>query len=556
MEIALVVVTLALAVLAIGAATREAPRLRARVIALLVVGSCVSAALLRPRARAAPPPARPGADERSPYVSSAACLGCHPGEHASFARTFHKKMTQDATPETVLAPLVPPFERRGDEVWADGKRVVLTTGSHREQAYWVAGRRAGELALLPFVWMVRDARLVARAEAFLTPPDAPLGETHWGSNCIACHAVAGQPRHDPLRDAFDTRVGELGVACEACHGPGAAHVSRHRDPVERYVQHASKAADPTIVHPGRLPPERSAAICGQCHAYAYPRDEDEWWSRGYSRTFKAGDALEPSRYLLGPDTMGKPGMPRIEAAVASLFWDDGTIRVGGREYNAIVASKCKATCLSCHAMHQGDPAGQIAPERVGDRACTTCHASASYGAAHTHHRDGSPGAACVGCHMPKTSYALLSAVRAHRIDRPSAASTLATGRPNACNLCHLDRSLAWTAERLADWYRTPPLAVEGRRRDVAEGVFGALAGDAAVRVLVADALGSPEAIAATGRSWQAPLLAELARDPYAAVRFVAERSRKAVDPAAPPLDPALLQALLAARDQHAITIAE
>ena len=42
------------------------------------------------------------------------------------------------------------------------------------------------------------------------------------------------------------------------------------------MQHARKAADPTIVHPARLSPERSAAVCGQCHAYAYPRDEDEW----------------------------------------------------------------------------------------------------------------------------------------------------------------------------------------------------------------------------------------------------------------------------------------
>ncbi len=545
-------VALVVAVLAIRSATANAPRLGAAAIAVLVLASVASAVLLRPKARAAPPAERPRADERSPYVSSAACLGCHPGEHASFRRSFHRTMTQDADARTVLAP----FERRGDEVWADGKRVVLTTGSHREQAYWVAGDRPGELSLLPWVWMVRDARLVPRAEAFLTPPDAPLGETHWASNCIACHAVAGQPRHDPLHDAFDTRVGELGVACEACHGPGAAHVARHRDPVERYVQHARNEADPTIVHPKRLPPARSAAICGQCHAYAYPRDEDEWWSRGYSRTFRAGDALEPSRHLLAPDTMGKPGMPRIEAAVESLFWKDGTIRVGGREYNGVVASKCQATCLSCHAMHAGDPAGMIAPDRTGDRACTSCHAAASYGAAHTHHREGSPGAACVGCHMPKTSYALLSAVRSHRIDRPSARNTMDTGRPNACNLCHLDRSLAWTADRLAAWYGAPAVAVDERRKDVAEGVFGALAGDAAVRVIVADALGSPEAIAATGRAWQAPLLAELARDPYAAVRFVAERSQKAVDAAAPPLDPALVQALLAARDHHAITIAE
>src|SRR5690606_17512420 len=156
----------------------------------------------------------------SPYVGSSACLGCHPGEHASFSRTYHRTMTQRADARSVLAP----FERRGDEVWADGERIVLTTGSHREQAYWVAGARPGELSLLAFVWMLRERRMLPRSEPFLTPPGVPLGATRWASNCIACHAVAGAPRHDASKDAFDTRAAELGVACEACHGPAAAHV--------------------------------------------------------------------------------------------------------------------------------------------------------------------------------------------------------------------------------------------------------------------------------------------------------------------------------------------
>ena len=33
---------------------------------------------------------------------------------------------------------------------------------------------------------------------------------------------------------------------------------------------------------------------------------------------------------------------------------------------------------------------------------------------------------------------------------------LETGRPNACNLCHLDRTLAWTAKHLEGWYGFAP----------------------------------------------------------------------------------------------------
>ncbi|MBX3223474.1 MAG: hypothetical protein KF795_23375 [Labilithrix sp.] len=581
------------------------------VFALVLVTSA-SAALFRVGARAAvsAPAGAPGPGTALGYVSSSACLGCHPGEHASFGRTFHRTMTQLASPETVSAPLdgrpldldgrTVRLERRGAEVWATlpdpdrviagdpspsdvTRRVVLTTGSHREQAYWVAGERRGDLRLVPFVWLVKDAAFVPRREAFLTPPGEPLPPVRWASSCIACHAVAGEPRHDLERDTFDTRAAELGVSCEACHGPGAAHVERHRDPVARYTQRASDAPDPSIVHPGRLSPALSAAVCGQCHAYAFPRDEAGWWTDGYSRTFRAGDALDASRTLIAPSTMEDRAAPVIDAPASAIFWPDGAVRVGGREYNGLVASPChergtgerKLTCLSCHAMHRGEPAGQIDPERAGDRGCTTCHAGAR-DAGHSHHAAGSSGSACVSCHMPKTSYALLSAVRSHRIDSPSVASTLATGRPNACNLCHLDRTLAWSARWLSEWYGAPAPSVPDERARTASGVHDGLAGDAGVRALVADALGSPEALAASGGGFQAALLDEMRRDPYAAVGFIATRSLRAVTASATAgarartpeeraalaldaggrLDPERVRALLAARDGRAITIAE
>jgi DNA-binding LytR/AlgR family response regulator len=60
------------------------------------------------------------------------------------------------------------------------------------------------------------------------------------------------------------------------------------------------------------------------------------------------------------------------------------------------------------------------------------------------------------------------------------------------------------------------------------GLASALGGDAAVRVVVADALGSASSRAASGTDFQAVPLAELLVDPYAAVRFVAGRSLHAL----------------------------
>jgi hypothetical protein len=224
-------------------------------------------------------------------------------------------------------------------------------------------------------------------------------------------------------------------------------------------------------------------------------------------------------------------------------------------------------------MHDGDPVGQIAPRRAGDRGCIGCHAD-ERSRTHSHHADGVT--ACVSCHMPKTSYALLSAVRSHRIDSPSASNTVTTGKPNACNLCHLDRTIAWTADWLAKWYGASVPAISDERARTAAGVYDGLAGDAGVRALVADALGSGDARAACGADFPPALLTEMARDPYAAVRFIAARSLRATSSApihrarsrtteelealalGPDgrLDPARLRALLAARDERAITIAE
>jgi hypothetical protein len=40
-------------------------------------------------------------------------------------------------------------------------------------------------------------------------------------------------------------------------------------------------------------------------------------------------------------------------------------------------------------------------------------------------------------------------VRTHRISSPTDPEVLGEAGPNACNLCHLDRSITWTADELA-----------------------------------------------------------------------------------------------------------
>ncbi|HEY8378487.1 MAG TPA: ammonia-forming cytochrome c nitrite reductase subunit c552 [Nannocystis sp.] len=510
---------------------------------------------------------------RPGYVGSDACAPCHPAAHATWAATYHRTMTQRASPAAVLAPfdgrvLAGPGGphrplRRGDEFWAElpdpevklaraaaglpdehvptvMRRVVMTTGSHHMQVYWVESPRDRRLHAFPSAWLIDEAKWVPVESTLLRPPQGDVIYT-WNRACVPCHAVAGQPRID--EHGVDTRVAELGIACESCHGPGEAHVAARRSPLARYALHRSGAPDPTIVHPARLDHRRAAEVCGQCHSISRFPDEAAFIAHGDA--FRPGAPLEPHRQpVRHPVRASQPWLDAVldedPEYLAGRMWSDGHVRVTGREYSALLETPCfqrgELTCTSCHQLHGADPDDQLAPAARGDGACTSCHVFSDI-SSHTRHPAGV--VACYDCHMPRTTYGLLKAIRSHVIDSPDLAVTLATGRPDACSLCHTDRPLAWTAKWLRAWYSHPLPDLDDDQQRVSAAVLWAVTGDAGQRALAADALGRP---GPADLAWRAPILAHLLADPYEAVRQIAARSLRQlpeatgleIDPLAPP----------------------
>src|SRR5262249_53973359 len=231
---------------------------------------------------------------------------------------------------------------------------------------------ASSLVFFPSPSLTAPGRWVPGAAVFLTPPQANSGIVPrlWNANCVPCHSVAGQPGAATPRETPDTRVAELGIACEACHGPGGEHVRVNGDPARRYARHLASDGDPTIVNPRRLPPERASEVCGQCHGVAPMRGLDAWRRRGPA--FRPGAALEDDRLLIGYEAdprepwkrFAAPGLPPY---MDQHFWHDGTVRISGREYNGLHESRCAERgglgCLSCHGMHRTDPHAQLKPSQ-------------------------------------------------------------------------------------------------------------------------------------------------------------------------------------------------
>ncbi|MEZ6118096.1 MAG: multiheme c-type cytochrome [Pirellulaceae bacterium] len=293
----------------------------------------------------------PRASSNNGYVTSETCKSCHANAHATWHASYHRTMTRPATPENVLGRfdgteivsrgLKYRVFREGDEFWVEmpdpeimmytvqgGKRiepsvylvkrsadspverldlrtiprvkrhVIMTTGSHHYQTYWVEGdAKFGRLIqTLPLVYLIKDDRWIPRQDAFMIPPDSPPFITQWNHHCIRCHSTGGNPNlvasdgGKPTAEdhVFETEAAELGIACEACHGPGEKHVQMQLD-LKNGVAETSSELDLQIVNPAKLDHRRSSQICGQCHGVFVMNDDE---ARRYA---SHGSSLSPRR---------------------------------------------------------------------------------------------------------------------------------------------------------------------------------------------------------------------------------------------------------------------
>ncbi len=534
------------------------------VVALALVGSLAFRRDVAPASGSSPLVA-PTDD----YVGSATCRSCHPAEHGTWHESFHRTMTQRPSRATVA----PTFERveldwwgkpvvlewRGEQLWTRFERgglqpaaverpIEQLTGSHHLQVFWYSTGNGRELAPMPMCWKIEERVWLPLTSVFVLPPEYrdPPEPGAWSQSCSSCHATNVRPRLDIGHN--DTHVGELGIACEACHGPGAAHVAANQLPWRRYAARV-RGDDPTAVHPGTLAPARSAETCGQCHAVSILRQQhhDAWRDAG--SPFRPGGDLHATHLVIGT---GDGDAPELAAELrkntnffASSFWSDGEVRLSGREFNGLRQSPCfthgdrsrQLDCTSCHEMHPAEGASapwrddQLRDGMRGNAACTQCHAEfATPDAlrAHTRHAPDSIGSNCYECHMPHTSVGLMKASRSHQITSPSVQKELATGRPNACNLCHLDRTLQWTAEQLATHWGADMPTLDDEQRDVAAGARWLLTGDAGLRMLAAWGAGRSEARSTAGSDWLAPYFARLLDDPYYVVRWNAAKGLRSL----------------------------
>jgi hypothetical protein len=305
------------------------------------------------------------------YTGARACGACHREQAAAHSRSGHAQSLSPAAQH----PLAERFE--GPEVGLDGffryrleRREgalyfhVLGNDVAREQVVeWAFG--AGQQAVTFVSQQDQDSYVELRASYY---PGAGLAhtpehQTHHPKtaeealgvtyktfsprseilSCFGCHST-GTPA---LGEGFEIRPAELGVNCEACHGPGGRHA-------ELIAASRLPEARQAIGNPARLDAAASLRFCGECHR------------------------------------------PPASAGVAIDWSDPWNVRhqpVYLSRSACFQGSSGGVTCMGCHDPHE--------PLRRNDSAyynarCATCHGAGKHPPAEVCRVE----AGCASCHMP------------------------------------------------------------------------------------------------------------------------------------------------------------
>jgi predicted CXXCH cytochrome family protein len=462
---------------------------------ILAVLAGVSLALLG--AAAAETPAALGAEtEETPAAPehslvSGDCASCHAEQAAAWEASHHYRSMLPANEDSVFGdfdervveqdgrPVRFFRENGGYFVETEGEdgavgvfEIAYTFGYDPLQQYLVA-LPDGRLQALTLAW---DKQAGVWFDLYPEQAFAPGDDLHWTGQqmtwnyiCADCHSTNLRRNFVPETGSYETTFTEVNVGCLACHGEGAAHVAWARGD-------RTGAAPPMLL--AQPDPDAELRVCGPCHARRQSLS-DSW-------------------------TAGAPIFDHYvpEILREALYYPDGQIEEEVFVYGSFLQSRMHragVTCSNCHEPHSG------AVRAKGNAICTQCHSEApparfpgilplAYDSpAHHFHEPGSEGARCVSCHMPERTYMLVDPRRDHsfRVPRPDLSDAL--GTPNACIQCHADRSNAWAAETVLEWYGPD-------RRDSRH--FGE-----AIHLGRTGAPGAAEALEALGRDETQPAIA-------------------------------------------------
>ena len=371
------------------------------------------------------------------YVGSAACKTCHDSIYEHWKKTPMANVVRD--PRQHPDAIIPDLSATNPLVTFTAVDIAFVYGSKWKQRYF---KKVGDdYYPFPAQWDVTHHQWRAYFVkddwwAPLYPPDNFKRPT--SALCDGCHSVN--------YDIKTKTVAEWNVGCEKCHGPGSEH-----------VLHPTAA---NIVNTSRQGYVAANDVCIQCHSQGQPLENPIAgryydWPVGFDVTKKLSDYWKLEEHKLGE--------------MSFTHFPDGTAhknRMQGNDYVTSLMYTHGVTCSTCHDMHGTEYASNL--RKPARSLCLDCHGPNSPNGphaptleAHTHHQADSAGSECIACHMPKIEQTIADVnVRSHTFHFVSPATTDALKIPNACNVCHTDKTTAWATTALKAWADRSPWRVQ------------------------------------------------------------------------------------------------
>lgn len=383
------------------------------------------------------------------FVGSVGCADCHSDFYAKWSTSMHGLAMRPFTPAFAREHLSPQPEpiRIGDRTYqallGDDGGFIVERGPEGETRhrmahamggknvfYFLTPWQRGRLQVLPVAYDVRRKEWYDTAGSMVRHfGDVRDEALDWrerpftfNTACYTCHVSQLAKNYSVETDTYRTTWREPGINCEACHGPGGAHVEA------MVAADGRKTDDLKIIVTRPFSTAQMNSLCGPCHAKMSPIT---------------------AAFVPGEDYFDHYNLATLEDRD---FYPDGRDLGENFTYTLWRISPCAASgrldCMHCHTSsgrnrHVGAQA---------DQACMPCHEQhVRDPAAHSHHPPDSEASRCVACHMPRTEFARMRR-HDHTMLPPTPAATIAFGSPNACNLCHTDRDARWSDEWVRRWY--------------------------------------------------------------------------------------------------------
>lgn len=402
------------------------------------------------------------------FVGSERCAQCHEAENKQWQQSHHAKSMMLPSAENVLGDfndLKVTFKEVTTHFTQTEKGYYITTqNTEKKQHTYKVEFTFGYTPLQQYLIDIGDGKLQAFDIAWDSRSSAEGGQRwfkllpnedtstespfhwskqlqNWNSRCAQCHSTSLNKGFNPVERHYETTFTEVNVACESCHGAGKDHVNRvisgeyvkgvntgFNTALEQTRKFIFEGNSPTAKPQG----ERTSAqinACGGCH----------------SRRQVIGEINPANNYH---------DQYSLRLLDDPLYYADGQVQDEVFVLGSFLQSKMYTsgvTCSNCHNAHTGEVKAQ------DNSLCTQCHLTSKYNIEqHTHHKTDSPGAVCINCHMPATTYMEVDDRRDHSFSIPAPQHSAKLKNPNACSSCHKAQSSEWAFKAIESWGKQTP----------------------------------------------------------------------------------------------------